>query len=779
VKKKKILLYSIIMILFVAFVRFDPAGKNDFVEVSAAETIGNHEVDIEYVSALIYDDHDDPGPGEWYFRLQDGGATTLWTSDEYSIDTISGNVLQDMPGSSRAKLYDVSGDFSFRCVATEVDMYLEPGHIPSFLLGAHNSYCTINVNILDPPPNTYINEKSGNINDVVHAYRYRIVDAPPSTPVLSGDSMVYRGQDYYYQADSTDPEGDSVTYEWWIDGAMASETGSTFGPWGFGTEPSIVGWEQTLHVRAIDVFGMASDWASMTVTVGNQAPTVDSMSGDTSGYRGTTMHVTALASDPEDDDLTYEWKIDSYVFPGQTDAEFDEYIDYNPGNVGPHTVYVRVQDEIGDYSDWASMAFTTLNHAPTVSSISGDSSGYRDVEYSWSATGSDAEDDSLTYEWYVDGTYESGGSSLSYTFDSGDALGSHEIKVRVKDVIGDYSGYSTLTFNLMEEPNNPPTVGAVSGPTSGYRDVEYSWSATGSDPDGDSIIYYWYVDGTYESGGSSLSYTFDSGDALGSHEIKVRVKDPEDAYSSYSTLTFTLTDAPNDPPTISEITGPNSATIGDNCTFTASATDPDGDDVTITWYINGTSQTAGESFIHTFDMEAAGDYLIQARAQDSKGASSDYASHPFTLNEPSIMPFYCSFNVTFEEDVFVVETCSNSSVTDLTFNLDLKRLKFNVDGENGTSSFCNVTVPAELMSGNFSLFMDDVELVEGVDYAESYNGTHYVFAIDYEHSSHQIEVFSTVVIPDFAGWLFVSFTMSGTAVAFAFRKRLKKHRKST
>jgi hypothetical protein len=220
---------------------------------------------------------------------------------------------------------------------------------------------------------------------------------------MSGPTSGYRGDTITITASASDPDSDPLTYEWKIDTVpFPSQTDETF-TFTISSDPSSVG-THTIYVRAKDDLGLYSDWKSMAFTTLNHPPTISGISGDTSGYRGTTMYMTALASDPEGDSLTYEWKIDSYLFPGQTDALFDEYIDYSPGNVGPHTVYVRAKDEIGDYSDWASKAFSTLNHVPSISSISGDTSGYRDVSYSWSATGSDVEGDSITYEWYLDGT---------------------------------------------------------------------------------------------------------------------------------------------------------------------------------------------------------------------------------------------------------------------------------------------------------------------------------------------------------------------------------------
>jgi len=320
-------------------------------------------------------------------------------------------------------------------------------------------------------------------------------------------------------------------------------------------------------------------------------PTVDSMVGPATGYRGDTITITATASDPEDDNLTFEWKIDNEAFPNQTNETFTFTIVDNPIVVGSHTIYVRAKDLDGLFSDWMSMAFTTLNHAPTVSSV-GPVTGYRDQAYTFTATGSDIEGDNLTYEWYVDGVLESTEPNLTHIFGSSDAIGEHTISVRVQDALGDYSIYN---------------------------------------------------------------------------------------------------------------------------------------------------------------------------------------SHTFTL-EVEIMPYYRSFTVNYEEDVYVVETFSNSTLADLTFNQEMKRIRFNVTGNNGTESFCNITIPIELLSGDFTVFMDDLQLEESVDYTFSSNSTHNTLSISYEHSSHVIEVFGTNVIPDFPGQLLLPFAMLATLLTLALAKIFKKQK---
>jgi hypothetical protein len=165
----------------------------------------------------------------------------------------------------------------------------------------------------------------------------------------------------------------------------------------------------------------------------------------------------------------------------------------------------------------------------------------------------------------------------------------------------------------------------------------------------------------------------------------------------------------------------------------------------------------------------AGDYLL--RVVDQGGPFYDFLVHV----ESDYDYTYLYHDVVFNQTTYVVETCSNSTVSDLAFNQELARIRFNVDGTTGTTGFCNITVPAELMSGDFSLYLDDIPLIEDLDYTKSYNvnGTRYQFSLTYDHSTHVIEIFSTNVIPDFPGWLLLPFLMSITLLGLLLRKKLK------
>jgi len=206
-------------------------------------------------------------------------------------------------------------------------------------------------------------------------------------------------------------------------------------------------------------------------------------------------------------------------------------------------------------------------------------------------------------------------------------------------------------------------------------------------------------------------------------------------------------------------------------------------------YIDNTQQVevSGDSYPNVWDdgYPSGGNYWSDYSGSDADGdgiGDSPYVIDGNNTDNYPLMneygsPVEKSFGVTVGETEYVITTVSNSTVTDLNFDQASKQLSFNVSGTSGTTGFCNITVPAELMSGDFTLYLDDTPLVEGVNYTESYNGTHYVFSVTYVHSSHAIDIVSTDVVPDFAGWLLLPFLTSLTLLGFALRKKLKKQRK--
>jgi cell division septation protein DedD len=253
---------------------------------------------------------------------------------------------------------------------------------------------------------------------------------------------------------------------------------------------------------------------------------------------------------------------------------------------GTKTVRYQVRDKAGNIFETSdSINFKFPNNPPTISPITGPTTGTRGVQYAWSATGSDPDGDTLTYEWYLDDIYMSGGSSLDHTFETDAAIGTHAIKVRVKDNEDAYSSNSTLTFTLT---NTPPALSSISGPTTGTRGVQYAFTTSATDPEGDPVTCEWKVDGdTQITTGPTLEYIFPTEANYGEHIIQVRAHDSKGDYSDPQTHTFTLLD------TTAPVTNHDYAGTWQIADFTINltATDPNGVKETYYKINNGETKT--------------------------------------------------------------------------------------------------------------------------------------------------------------------------------------------
>ena len=183
-------------------------------------------------------------------------------------------------------------------------------------------------------------------------------------------------------------------------------------------------------------------------------------------------------------------------------------------------------------------------------------------------------------------------------------------------------------------------------------------------------------------------------------------------------------------------------------------------------------------FLALINTAAYSDYRLVYEYYTFETDPALYESYRETLRSflPSLPPERVRC-VTYEDDTYVVGTRSNSLVSNLRLNQTEKSLSFTVEGTAETTGSCNITIPSELLSGDFTVFMDGLQLVESADYSSSFNGTHHTLNINYEHSTHTIRIVGTSVIPDFDGWLFLPFSIYATILVLAINTRLRKQQK--
>jgi hypothetical protein len=101
-------------------------------------------------------------------------------------------------------------------------------------------------------------------------------NSPPNTPVITGDKNGKIGQEYQYIFNTTDPEQDDVYYYInWSD----NTSNQLIGPYYSGEEASLNHiWSEkgtyTLKVKARDIYGAESDYATLDVKMPKTSTTI-------------------------------------------------------------------------------------------------------------------------------------------------------------------------------------------------------------------------------------------------------------------------------------------------------------------------------------------------------------------------------------------------------------------------------------------------------------------------------------------------------------------------
>jgi hypothetical protein len=307
------------------------------------------------------------------------------------------------------------------------------------------------------------------------------------------------------------------------------------------------------------------------------------------------------------------------------------------------------------------------NHPPnTPSKPSGPTSVTEGVEYTYTTSTTDPDGDNVKYGWDFDGDgvvepghwtpfLPSGAPCIvKITFYG---AGTRYLSVIAEDIHGAQSGFSpTLTVVVSGANNAPNTPSKPSGPASGVTGTSYTYSTSTTDPDGDTVKYGWdwNGDGTvdewtgfYSSGTTvSTSHSWSTG---GTYNVKVRAEDSNGAQSGFSPAKTVVI---NNPPNKPTITGPASGKAGKSYTYSAYATDPDGDQVYywFDWDDGSNSgwkgpynsgQTASVSHVWS----AKGTYQIKVKAKDTNGVESVW-SDPLPIKMPknkAVNPLFLRF----------------------------------------------------------------------------------------------------------------------------------------
>nr|WP_312985757.1 hypothetical protein [Clostridioides sp.] len=452
-------------------------------------------------------------------------------------------------------------------------------------------------------------------------------------------------------ADSTDPEGDEVTYEY-----IGKSENNYYEPGHY-----------IIKVRSKDSKGKASAWVEFEFDVINNPPTKPVVKVDVTREYKDGKFLVNISAESTDSDINDKV---TYEYLGKSQDNFYE--------TGSYLLKVRAVDSFGDKSDWKEFTFDVINKPPTTPKLSADvTRKFKDGKFlvNITADSTDPEGDNLKFE------YEGKPEDNYYS------EGSHTVKVRAVDEYGSASSWSGIKFEIV---NNPPTNPVVKADvTRQAKDGKFlvNLIVNSVDPDGDKITYE-YVgkseDGYYSIGkhtvrvravdefgkaseweeikfeivnnpptnpvvkadvtrqakdgkflvnlivnsvdpdGDKITYEYvgksdDDYYSVGKYTVKVRAVDEFGEASEWEEIEFEIVNSPPSTPVIKRTPGGNNVLPGTPVTITADSTDPDGDDITYVWE-NRPSET------YEYPL---GRNVVRVKAVDSSGTESSSAAIVF------------------------------------------------------------------------------------------------------------------------------------------------------
>ncbi|MBI1738833.1 MAG: transporter [Acidobacteria bacterium] len=197
-------------------------------------------------------------------------------------------------------------------------------------------------------------------------------------------------------------------------------------------------------------------------------------------------------------------------------------------------------------------------------------------------------------------------------------------------------------INLAPPPppaNRAPSVSCSAAMSSVYAGSAetVAVSATGSDPDGDSLTYAWSTSGgRVEGAGASVRWN-STGLAAGNYRVSAQASDGKGGTSSCD-AEIRVEPKPNASPTMSCSMERSSVLSGERVRVNVRAADADNDPLTYTWSASA-GHIVGSGDTVQFDATGlrAGRYTVTGRVDDGRGGATD-CSASLNVTEPPPPP---------------------------------------------------------------------------------------------------------------------------------------------
>jgi len=503
---------------------------------------------------------------------------------------------------------------------------------------------------------------------------------PPQMVDLSADqpSPQIAGAAVTFTAAASDPENDPLEFMFLVDGQARTDFINN-PSWTWTTTEQDIG-SHSIEVRARDnnhnPEGDSSKTAELVVeAVPNNPPEVVDLASDLASPQiaGTAVTFTAATSDPENDTLEFMFLLDDVA-----QTEFTSIPSWTwtttEQDIGSHTIEVRARDNNhnpeGDSSQTAEFVVEAApNNPPELMDLAADlaSPQLLGSRINWTATASDAENDTISYRFLVNDTPVTDWQPENLFAWTATEAGTALITVQAKDDQHDEPAAETGSIStefviiapepaaeeaeeeiLPVELNESPSIMSLAPDLESPQVLgsRINWTATASDAENDTISYRFLVNDTPVTDWQPENLFAWTATEAGTALITVQVKDdqhdgPEGESGNRSAefaITMPLAEEaaqevaeaepveeaaaePNESPSITELSADlgSPQVLGSSVNWTAVASDPEDDPISYRFLVNETAVTdwqAENKFIWT--ASEAGSFLITAQARDDQ-----------------------------------------------------------------------------------------------------------------------------------------------------------------
>jgi chitodextrinase len=405
---------------------------------------------------------------------------------------------------------------------------------------------------------------------------------------------------------ATDADEDSLTYNWTkISGPNATLSS------GSDPEPTFTPQQSGVYIFLVvvnDSFANSPP-VNITVTVVNRPPSANA-GDDQTGYKNETITFKGAATDEDGDQLTYEWSQvnGTPVAIAETNRTTLSFQPPSPGNFS----FELVASDGEARSEPSRVSARVAGRQP-LAVLEASSVVIRlDQSAELTANGSSDPDGKVARYFFDFGDGKDSGWTMRPAVNHTYGLpGVFNATLKVQDADGIFSEPSApIKITVF---NAPPVVEARVTPEEGNTSTQFRFSVTAGstyDPDGTIAAYAWdFGDGGRGTGSTSFHIYKKKGD----YQVSLRVTDELGAYTDWS-VNITVG---NRPPVLHSWMPPVSTVmlVGDEQNFSASALDPESDEMTYLWKVDGEVALSDTSSF-AYGPTQKGDHIIELTISD-------------------------------------------------------------------------------------------------------------------------------------------------------------------